>query len=58
VVLLNETAAAVVTMVDGTRDRDSIVAELQRRYRGVVRDDVLAVLGWLAERHLLDVSGG
>jgi pyrroloquinoline quinone biosynthesis protein E len=57
-VLLNETAAAVVAMIDGTRDADGIAAGLERRYRGVAREDVVAVLGWLAERRLIEVGGG
>ena len=57
-VLLNETAAAVVAMIDGTRDADGIVAGLDRRYRGVAREDVAAVLGWLAERRLIEVGSG
>ena len=53
VVRLNETAAAVVALVDGTRDADGIIAELRLRYCRVARDDVLDVLSWLAERRLI-----
>ena len=52
-VLLNETAAAVVACMNGSRDVAGIAELLAQEYDGVSRDDVAAVVRWLAERRLL-----
>jgi pyrroloquinoline quinone biosynthesis protein E len=54
---LGPTAAAIVSLCDGTRDVDGIVDELQARYgaeRTRVAADVLAFLGDLHSRALLE----
>jgi PqqA peptide cyclase len=61
---LGDTAAAIVALCDGTRDVDTIVGELARRYSAppdVVARDVGAMLADLHRRALLDgwaPSGG
>ncbi len=54
---LGETAAAIVTLCDGSREVDAIVDELSARYgadRTRVQTDVLALLEELHERALLE----
>ncbi len=56
IVSLNETAAAVLALADGTRDDDDIAAELARRFDapdGTIADDVRTLLGELAEHGFL-----
>jgi pyrroloquinoline quinone biosynthesis protein D len=50
VLVLNDTAAAVLRHCDGDTDLDGIVGALRSRYDGVVAEDVRAVLDRLAER--------
>jgi pyrroloquinoline quinone biosynthesis protein D len=50
-VLLNETAAEVLQLCDGTRTVAGLIAELQRRYPGAdLGGDVLALLGTAATK--------
>lgn len=58
VVLLNETAGAVLHRCDGVASVERIIRGLGREYDGVAPEDVQAVLRWLAERRLLEVDGG
>ncbi|WP_051969322.1 pyrroloquinoline quinone biosynthesis peptide chaperone PqqD [Kitasatospora azatica] len=53
VVLLNETAAAVLALCDGRRDAAGIAAELRSTYRGVVAEEVDALLADLARLGLV-----
>lgn len=56
VVFLNDTAAAVVRLLDGAHDVEGIVDELGRAYDQVSREDVTAVVRWLGGRRLLAVG--
>ena len=54
--LLNETAFAVVSLIDGDSTIDDIVAELTRTFAAVpavVRQDVVSLVQELAERRLI-----
>jgi pyrroloquinoline quinone biosynthesis protein D len=53
---LDETASAVLDLVDGVRTVDTIIGELQRRYnadRAVIEVDVLAMLTDLSGKGVL-----
>ena len=53
--VLNETAAAVLALCDGSRTVDDIAAELSPRYGGAdIRDDVAELLAGIAEQGLMD----
>jgi coenzyme PQQ biosynthesis protein PqqD len=54
VLLLNETAAAIVTRCDGATPVAAIVADLGTAYSGVRCAEVSDVLTSLANRYLLD----
>ncbi|MEE1942820.1 pyrroloquinoline quinone biosynthesis protein PqqE [Streptomyces sp. TRM 70361] len=54
VLLLNESAAAVLTRCDGTRTVDAIAGDLAAEYDGVAAGDVAAVVAEVAGRHLVD----
>jgi pyrroloquinoline quinone biosynthesis protein D len=56
VVVLNETAAAVLSLVDGERPVESIVAGLREEYEDVEVADVTELLHDLAGRHLVVLS--
>jgi pyrroloquinoline quinone biosynthesis protein D len=56
VVVLNETAAAVLSLVDGQRPVESIVAGLREEYEDVEVADVTELLQDLAGRHLVVLS--
>lgn len=56
VLLLNESAGAVVELCDGTLDADGITAELTEFYDGATREDVDAVLTDLTARGLLSTD--
>jgi len=58
VVLLNETAAAVVAQCDGARDVAGIVTALERDYDDVASKDVLDVVRWLKDHWLARVDDG
>lgn len=54
--LLNETAFAIVSLIDGDSTIDDIVAALTRTYSAVpavVRQDVVSLIQELAERRLI-----
>jgi len=53
VLLLNETAGAVLRRCDGTRAVDQIAADLASEYAGASVTDVLALLDGLEARHLI-----
>lgn len=52
-VLLNDTAAEVLALCDGTRTISEIAAALEARYGSDVLDDVQSYLSQLAERELV-----
>ncbi|HEX5386868.1 MAG TPA: pyrroloquinoline quinone biosynthesis peptide chaperone PqqD [Gemmatimonadales bacterium] len=52
-VLLNETGAAVLELVDGQRTVADIAAILRERYQADVTADVTEYLSYLAERELI-----
>jgi pyrroloquinoline quinone biosynthesis protein E len=56
VLLLNETAAAVLSRCDGTTGTDEILAWLGREYSGVPPAEVRGFLAALAARQLLDAG--
>jgi pyrroloquinoline quinone biosynthesis protein D len=53
VVVLNETAAAVLNLCDGQRSVDAIVDALGADYEGVEAADVEDLLRGLADQHLV-----
>lgn len=57
VLVLNETAAAVVGLCDGRRSVAGIVELLTERFDGVRADDVAALVTRLAARRVVDVDG-
>ncbi|MFD7501858.1 pyrroloquinoline quinone biosynthesis peptide chaperone PqqD [Streptomyces sp. NPDC059850] len=57
VVVLNDTAAAVLALCDGTSDVGRIVERLGEEYEGVSADDVFELLRRLAERRVVDLDG-
>jgi PqqA peptide cyclase len=56
VLLLNETAGAVLRRCDGSRAVDEIAADLAREYADASMPDVLALLAGLAARRLVTAS--
>ncbi len=52
-VLLNDTAAEILALCDGTRTLSEIASVLKERYGSDVLDDVLSYLSQLAERELV-----
>jgi pyrroloquinoline quinone biosynthesis protein D len=56
VVVLNETAAAVLNLCDGQRSVDGIVTALGEEYDGVEVADVEDLLRDLANQHLVELS--
>ena len=56
VVVLNETAAAVLALCDGQRPVESIVSALGESYEDVEVSDVTELLHDLADRHLVVLS--
>jgi pyrroloquinoline quinone biosynthesis protein D len=56
VVVLNETAAAVVNLCDGRRSVDGIVDALSTEYDDVAPADVADLLRHLADQHLIDLT--
>ena len=58
-VLLNDTAAEILALCDGTRTLSDIAAVLKERYGSDVLDDVQSYLSQLADRELVrDESSG
>lgn len=55
VVVLNETAAAVLNLCDGRRSIDGIVTALGEEYDGVEVADVEDLLRDLANQHLVEL---
>ena len=57
--VLNDTAAAVLALCDGTRTIDEIAAELSERFGGAdVRDDVAELIAGVVEQGLMDRDDG
>lgn len=56
VVVLNDTAAAVLTHCDGTSTVGRIVEHLAQDYEGVRSEDVCDLLLRLAERRVVDLD--
>jgi pyrroloquinoline quinone biosynthesis protein D len=56
VVVLNETAAAVLSLVDGARPVGAIVTALREEFDEVEESDVDGLLRDLAGRHLVELS--
>ncbi|GAA2910811.1 hypothetical protein GCM10020221_03310 [Streptomyces thioluteus] len=56
VLLLNETAVAVLRLCDGTTDVDRVTETLSRTYVDVAAADVRSFLTALAERRLVEPS--
>jgi len=54
VLVLNATAAAILTLCDGQRSVSAIAAELGAQYDRVVDQEVLAFLKRLASKRLVD----
>ena len=52
-VLLNDTAAEILALCDGTRTLAEIAAALEKRYGAKVFDDVQSYLEQLADRELV-----
>ena len=52
-VLLNDTAAEILALCDGTRTLSEIAAELGKRYGSDVLEDVRSYLSQLADRELV-----
>ena len=52
-VLLNDTAAEILSLCDGTRTLSDIAAVLEERYGSDVLDDVQSYLSQLADRELV-----
>ena len=57
-VLLNETAAEILALCDGTRTVADIAAALGERYGTNVLEDVQSYLSKLADRELVRDEGG
>jgi pyrroloquinoline quinone biosynthesis protein D len=57
VLVLNETAASVVSLCDGVRSVGDIALALSDVYAGVQPEDVAELLARLVERRVVDVDG-
>ncbi|GGB35116.1 pyrroloquinoline quinone biosynthesis protein PqqD [Flexivirga endophytica] len=58
IVVVNETATAVLELCDGTRSVEEIVTELRARYDEVSEDDVRHLLDELKAKHCVEVTDG
>jgi coenzyme PQQ biosynthesis protein PqqD len=58
VLLVNETAGAVLERCDGSVGVPELLLDLQRSYHGVTETDVLRLLSTLDELRLLEVDHG
>jgi pyrroloquinoline quinone biosynthesis protein D len=57
VLVLNETAASVVSLCDGARSVGDIAVALADEYDGVEPSDVASLVARLVERRVVDVDG-
>lgn len=57
VLMLNDTAAAVLALCDGRLSVDRIVAQLGAEYEGVRAEDVTELLDRLAQRRVVRLDG-
>ena len=58
VLVLNQTAAAVLTRCDGQRSVADIVADLSTEYNRVVDQEVLTFLNRLIQRRMIECDDG
>ena len=57
VLVLNETAASVVSLCDGVRSVGDIALSLGETYAGVEPEDIAELVARLVERRVVDVDG-
>lgn len=57
VLVLNETAAAVVALCDGSRSVGDIALALSEEYDGVQPEDIAELVTRMVERRVVDVDG-
>lgn len=57
VLVLNETAASVVSLCDGVRSVGDIALALGDEYAGVEPEDIASLVARLVERRVVDVDG-
>ncbi|SEQ17798.1 pyrroloquinoline quinone biosynthesis protein D [Lentzea xinjiangensis] len=57
VLVLNETAASVVSLCDGTRSVGDIALALGDEYDGVEPEDIAGLVARLVDRRVVDVDG-
>lgn len=58
IIVINETAAAVLELCDGSRSVDDIVVELRARYDEVSAGDIRHLLDELSAKHCVEVHDG
>lgn len=58
IVVVNETAAAVLELCDGSRAVEDIVVELRSRYDEVSEDDVRGLLDELTAKRCVETTDG
>jgi pyrroloquinoline quinone biosynthesis protein D len=58
VLVLNPTAAAILTLCDGQRSVATIIADLSTRYNRVVDQEVLTFLNRLIQRRMMECDDG
>ena len=58
VLVLNDTASAVLLLCDGNRSVSDITQALEASYDDVIVDDVVEILGRLAARRFIDLDDG
>lgn len=56
IVVINDTAAAVLQLCDGKRSVDDIVAQLRTQYADVSVDDIHLLLKDLSAKHCVEVN--
>lgn len=57
VLVLNETAASVVALCDGSRSVGDIALALAEEYAGVEPEDIAELVARMVERRVVDVDG-
>jgi pyrroloquinoline quinone biosynthesis protein D len=57
VLVLNETAASVVSLCDGVRSVGDIALVLGDEYDGVEPEDIVSLVARLVDRRVVDVDG-
>jgi pyrroloquinoline quinone biosynthesis protein D len=56
VLVLNETAAAILALCDGQHSVSAVAAALATKYNRAIDQDVLTLLNRLADRRLIEVD--